>query len=134
MILVDSCVWIDALKNNNTKEVLCLQALVSRPTQEIGLSHVIYFEVLRGIPSDLERKRVQRWMDHFCFFDFLNRNFGELIQIYQLCRKKGFTLPKLGDWLILKTVLDHPVSLLTSDQDFHHLNKIYPFRLLDKAS
>ena len=36
---------------------------------------------------------------------------------------------KLGDWLIVKTVLDHRLTLLTTDKDFSRLQAVIPFSL-----
>lgn len=129
MILVDSCVWIDLLGKRGTREVRFLQELLLRPRAEICLSHVIYFEVLRGIPNTLERRRIQRIFDRLEFFDYRNSSFVPLIDLVLECRRNGFTLPKLGDWLILKTVLDHSLSLLTSDKHFISLQRFVPFPL-----
>ncbi len=130
MILVDSSVWIDLFKNKHTPQVDFLENLQKNLSHEICISHIIYFEVLRGIPLELERKRVQKLFKNFIFRDYSNGNFDTLTSIYRLCQQKGFALSRLGDWLIFKTVLDHSLELLTSDKDFYQLNKIYPFSLV----
>ena len=129
MILVDSCVWIDFLRERDTPEARVLGDLVTRPRSAVCLSHIIYFEVLRGFPDELGRRRIRNVLKDFEFFDYRNDDFDDLIKVVLESRKKGFTLPKLGDWLILKTVLDHSLTLLTSDKHFHLLQRIVPFSL-----
>jgi predicted nucleic acid-binding protein len=129
VILVDSCVWIDLLKNKNTAPVFFLKEQLSRPDCGLGISHIIQFEVLRGISDNCERMSVQELLGGFAFFDFSNEGFEDLAKTYQHCRKNGFTLPKLGDWLIFKTIRDHHLTLLTSDRDFYQLQQIVAFDL-----
>lgn len=129
MIFVDSCIWIDFLKNKKYPQVLFLESCLSKSNPQICLSHIVYFEVLRGIKQELQRKRIEKLFRNFDFFDYKNEDFNKLISIYQLCIKKNFQLSKLGDWLILKTVLDYDLELLTFDKDFYNLYKIYPFKL-----
>lgn len=130
MILVDSCVWIDLFRGDLSPQVRFLKNLSLTLSQEICLSHVIFFEVLRGIRSNREHRRIKNFFLKLKFQDYLNQDFEKLTEIYLYCQKKGFLLPKLGDWLILKTTLDHSLELLTSDKDFKKLNEIYSFPLV----
>lgn len=130
MILVDSCVWIDLFKGKSTFQVLFLENLSLTLSQEICINHIIYFEVLRGIVSNKEQRRVKKIFDRLEFFDHKNKDFDELITVYKKCQQKGFTLTKLGDWLIYKSVIDHSLELLTSDKDFKKLSKIQPFPIV----
>lgn len=129
MILVDSCVWIDLLKGSQTSAVRRLNKIQADQTPEICISSVIYFEVLRGITSDLERRRVQKALDLLERRDYLNENFELLTALSISARRKGINVPRLGDWLIVKTILDHNLSLLTSDKDFYRLKKVIPLTL-----
>lgn len=127
MILVDSCVWIALLKGTRNAAVTRLEEIKEAQAPEICISSIIYFEVLRGISSDLERRRVQKTFDLLEKRDQTHEGFDRLVSLYLAARKKGFTLNRLGDWLIAKTVLDHSLSLLTSDTDFHNLAKVVSF-------
>ena len=129
MILVDSCVWIDLLQGNTTPAVKRLKQIQEKKSPEICVSSIIFFEVLRGISSDLDRKRVRGAFDLLEKRDYENDGFDRLVEHSQLARDRGFSLKKMGDWLIFKTVLDHSLTLLTSDKDFFHLHKIIPFSL-----
>lgn len=129
MILVDSCVWIDLLREKTTPAVRRLRRIQEEKTPEICVSSIIFFEVLRGISSDLDRKKVKGAFDLLEKRDYENDGFDRLVEYSLLALSKGFSLRKLGDWLIFKTVLDHSLTLLTSDKDFFHLQKIIPFSL-----
>lgn len=130
MILVDSCVWIDFLKGKRTKAVSQLELIKQARTPEICISSIIFFEVLRGIPSDLERTKVKKSFELFEQRNFHHSGFSELVELTFKARRQGLTLSKLGDWLIIKTVLDHSLTLLTSDQDFFRISKVIPLPLL----
>ncbi len=129
MILIDSCVWIDWLKGKQTPAVNRLLQIQQSREPAICINSIVYFEVLRGIRSDLERRQVQRDFDLIEKKEPSYSNFSHLVKMYIESTKKGFTIHKLGDWLILKTVLDHSLTLLTSDQDFFRLQKTIPFLL-----
>lgn len=129
MILVDSCVWIDLLRGAPTPAVRRLQAVQAAGTPEVCISSVIYFEVLRGITADGVRQRVQRQFDALERRDFTSGGFDRLVTLSHYAGRLGVTLPKLGDWLIVKTVLDHSLTLLTSDRDFYRLQRVVEFPL-----
>lgn len=129
MLLVDSCVWIDLLKGGDTPAVRRLRAVQSAQSPEICISGIIYFEVLRGIVPDIERKRVQRQFDLLERRECLPGGFHRLVAIAIAAQRRGMTLKKLGDWLILKTLLDHSLTLLTSDTGFHRLQRVVPFAI-----
>lgn len=129
MVLVDSCVWIDLLRGKKTRAVQRLEQIQVERSPEISISSIIYFEVLRGISSDLERKKVERAFDLLERRDYFHDGFERLLNISLQAQKKGLVFKKLGDWLILKTVLDHSLTLLTSDTDFLHFRKLIPFSL-----
>ncbi len=127
MILVDSCVWIDLLRGKETAAVSRLREIRQRLSPEICISGIIYFEVLRGIHSDLERRQVRGQFDKLERRDPLSSGYERLVEISVAAERKGLSLPRLGDWLILKTVLDHSLALLTSDRDFSRLSQIVHF-------
>lgn len=129
MILVDSCVWIDLLKGKSTRAVERVKEIQTNRAPEICISSIIYFEVLRGISSDLERKRVQKGLDLLEQRNYLNTGFDHLAALSLAAWKKGILVSKLGDWLIVKTVLDHRLALLTTDKDFSRLQTVIPFSL-----
>ena len=130
MILVDSCIWIDLLKKKKTKHTLFLESLAHKLVEEVCISHVIYFEVLRGIPSDLERKKLSKSFEQMAFMNYKNEGFDDWITFYRQGARNGVNLPRLGDWMIAKTAVDHDLELLTSDQDFTAIAKYAPLRLV----
>lgn len=129
MILVDSCVWIDLLRGKITPSVCVLQKIREEQTTEICINSIVYFEVLRGITSDLVRRKTQRIFDSLERREYLHAGFDRLISLSLDAEKHGVFVKKLGDWLILKTILDHSLTLLTSDGDFKRLSQVIPFLL-----
>ncbi len=129
MILVDTCVWIDFLKKKQTPACRFLEESIYKKT-EIVTNHIIYFELLRGISSELERRRVRKYLLQLAFCDYSPENFDQLISFYRKCLSQGLNLPKLGDWLILKSAIDFNLSLLTSDKGFYKLHEILSFNLI----
>lgn len=129
MILVDSCVWIDLLRGRETRQVGALSLIQQTKSSELCMSSIVYFEVLRGINEDIQRKRVQRRFDLLERRDYLNAGFDRLVSLSLEAERRGVTLRKVGDWLIVKTLLDHSLTLLTSDKDFSRLAQVIPLKL-----
>ena len=126
MILVDSCVWIDLLRRQKSQAVERLEQIRLSQEAEICLNSIVYFEVLRGIRSDLDRKKVQKQFDKLQRCDPHPDGYSELVKLYREVQGHGVTVSKLGDWLIVKTLLDHQLSLLSSDKDFYRLQEFIP--------
>lgn len=130
MVLVDSCVWINFLKNKPSDQVGYLEKNLANCEVEFCLSPIIYFEVLRGILSDLDRHKLKKIFNELTFVNYKEEGFDDLINLYHRCKSKGINQPKLGDWLLVKTILDHDMEFLTLDEDFEMIHKIYPLPLL----
>lgn len=130
MILVDTCVWIDYLRARRTPAVGFLESLEGRAEIEVCISGIIYFEVLRGIVDPGRRKAVAGSFDKLERRDYLHGSMQDLLGHELACRRRGIFLPKLGDWLIVQTALDHSLELLTSDRDFYKIASCVPLRLV----
>lgn len=59
MIVVDTTVWIDFLRGDDATHVHELVALISEDAG-IGITDVILTEVLHGVRTEAEAKRVER--------------------------------------------------------------------------
>ncbi len=130
MILVDSCVWIDHLAGRENPAVSFFKRITEEANGEICISGLIYLEVLRGIERPSDRHRVASIFEKLICLDFSHGSYKKILGHDQECRKHGLNLPKLGDWLIIQTALDHDLEILTSDKDFLKINRYIPFKLV----
>jgi predicted nucleic acid-binding protein len=122
MVIVDTTVWIDYFGGIDNPETRWLDVEVD--VRRLGLADVILCEVLQGIRTDAEVRKVQRELlkcEIFAtggaeFAIATARNFREL-------RRKGFTVRKTIDCWIATFCLQGGHSLLHRDRDFDAFEK-----------
>jgi predicted nucleic acid-binding protein len=117
MVIVDTSVWIDYLRNTNTVHTQWLD--VNLNIQRLGLTDLILCEVLQGISQERQAQRVEQELTKFAIFN----NSNPLIAVaaaknYRLLRNKGRTVRKTIDCLIATFCLVNDFSLLHTDNDF----------------
>lgn len=124
MLLIDSSVWIDRLRNTATEAT---QFVDSRDAAEdIALTAMIYLEVLQGITTDAAYARIQPMLEAI---PVLHPREGlgtyELAAgLYRRARAKGLTIRKSSDCLIAAIALEHGATLVHNDRDFLALAQV----------
>jgi predicted nucleic acid-binding protein len=117
MVIVDTTVWIDYLRGDDTPEALWLHRELTQ--QRLGLTDLILCEVLQGIPDQDSFTRVQADLLKFHVFD---AGGGALAiaaaQNYRKLRQRGVTVRKTIDCLIATFCLRAQHQLLHRDRDF----------------
>lgn len=117
MILVDSSVWIDFLRANETPQTTLLKSAFGR--QRILTIDLVIMEVLQGTRNDREFAFVR---DRLFRMVVLPSNDIDLTvltaQHYHLLRGKGITIRKTIDTLIATRCIVDGVPLLYRDRDF----------------
>ncbi len=126
MVLVDSTVWIDLLRNQISTPVGRLRALLA--TGEAAVAPVIIQELLQGAssPESLERLRA-----HFLALPILEHRPGAASHaaagaLYARCRWAGITPRSPHDCLIAQLAVEHGVPLLHDDRDFEAIAGVEP--------
>ncbi len=117
MVIVDTTVWIDYLGGHATAQAEWLDREVDR--QRLGLTDVIFCEVLQGIRSDRSFEVTRRGLLRFEVFD----SGGVTLAItaarnYRFLRTRGRTVRRTTDSWIAAFCLLHGHSLLHNDRDF----------------
>jgi predicted nucleic acid-binding protein len=117
MILVDSSVWIDFLRNRITPEVARLVELIGR--QRVVIGDLVLAEVLQGIPAERDFEEALRI---FSAFPVVTVS-GEAVAIqaarnFRTLRALGITVRKTIDTLIATRCIIDGHALLFSDRDF----------------
>ena len=126
MVLVDTTVWVDLLRNQHTGPVAGLKRLLE--AGEAAIAPVILQELLQGAssPENLERLRA-----HFTALPLLRpkSDAGTHVAaaaLYARCRWKGYTPRSPHDCLIAQLAVEHKVPLLHDDKDFDSLASVEP--------
>jgi len=125
MILVDTSVWIDFLKNKKSTQVTKLDNIISHDIP-FGINEFIYQELLQGTKTLEEFKLLKSYLDTQKFYSLKNNKdcYSEAAMRYFLCRKAGITIKSTIDMLIVQTCLSHDLALLHNDSDFDKIAKV----------
>jgi len=122
VILVDSSVWIDHLRNSAAPTVSRLRELI--PGGEILVGDLILCEVLRGLRSETEAIVVERTLRKFTFTALLDPELAVIAAAnYRALRRQGITIRKTIDLIIGTYCIERGHALLHSDRDFEPMER-----------
>jgi predicted nucleic acid-binding protein len=122
VILVDSSVWIDHLRNTITAPVSHLRALISR--EELLVGDLILCEVLQGLRTDAEVRLVEDALREFEVVALVDAELAvKAAENYRLLRRRGITISKTIDLLIGTYCIERRHALLHSDHDFEPMER-----------
>ena len=127
MVIVDTTVWIDFLKGRATAPVAKLEALLAEET-DIFTTGLIVQEVLSGIKTNDERVNVRKELDRFIVVMPTIGTHVEAADIFDSCRKKGYTIRSAVDCLIAALALEYDLTILEKDRDYTHISRVFPLK------
>jgi predicted nucleic acid-binding protein len=117
VILVDTSVWIDHLRDAVTAPVSYLRSLIS--TQELLVGDLILGEVLQGLRTDAEARRVEAALREFEVVSLIDAELpAKAAANYRFLRRRGITIRKTIDRIIGTFCIGRGHTLLHSDRDF----------------
>jgi predicted nucleic acid-binding protein len=123
MILVDSSVWIDHLRDRATHSVLRLRSLM--PATPLLVGDLILCEVLRGVRSEAEARIVERGFRRFEVVPLSDPGLAIIAAAhYRFLRARGITIAKLADLIIGTFCIERGHVLLHSDRDFEPMERL----------
>lgn len=129
-IIIDTCVWSLALRQNHKSpnEIVAeLKSLIlDFRVQMIG---PIRQEILSGVKYDIQ---FQKLRTHLSGFNDLQLNEDDYIvaaQFYNLCRSKGIQGSNTDFLICAAAAANHDLGIFTTDQDFVHFSKHLPIIL-----
>jgi predicted nucleic acid-binding protein len=123
MILVDSSVWIDHLRNRTTEAVGKLQLTLR--SEPVLVGDLVLCEVLQGLRNDAEARRVEQMLRQFevatlCEPAIATRAAAN----YRFLRSRGITIRQTIDLIIGTFCIERGHSLLHSDRDFEPMERL----------
>jgi predicted nucleic acid-binding protein len=129
MYLVDTSVWIDYINGLDTEYVAFLDQLLSNPLA-VGLTHLIYMEVLQGVKSQKVFDQFTLYFSGQMFYSLQHEetSYAAAAQIYFDCRRRGITIRSSIDSLIAQSVIENELILLQNDNDFQQMASVVPLR------
>lgn len=126
MVLVDTSVWIDLLRSNDTPAVRRLRQLLDLGV--VFIAPVIVQELLQGASSE---RNLQILRDRFIVLPRLEplpigTTHADAGALFARCRWAGITPRSPHDCLIAQTAIDHGAVLLHDDRDFDRMAEVEP--------
>jgi predicted nucleic acid-binding protein len=121
VIVVDTSVWIDVLNGQASPAAERFEALLEDDAP-LGLTDVVYTEVLQGLRSEREAALVASHLDGFPILRLEGlSDFALAAQLYRTARRAGVTVRKTLDCLIAAPCVRTGSRLLHRDADFDRL-------------
>lgn len=129
-MIVDTSVWIDFFAGRDAWQIDLLARQIE-DEQPVGLTDVVYAEILQGIKYDAELIAVERQL---LLLDILRLegldDFRNAAQLYRAARRKGLTVRRTADCLIATVCIREDRPLLHNDVDFTHLTRVSPLQVI----
>jgi hypothetical protein len=123
-VIVDTSVWIDYFAGRDTWQVeLVVRELEAE--QPVGLTDLIYTEILQGIKHDGDLHAVERQL---LALDIVQigglDDVRAAAQLYRAARARGFTVRRTTGCLIAVACIRADRPLLHNDRDFDALAEV----------
>ena len=122
-VLLDTSVWIDALRGKTPNIVALTQGLLN--DDRVLTCGPVIFEIKRGLRSP-ERNKILPLFDALIRLSFDEVMWDAAGDLDASLRKKGVTIPPM-DVLIAQICLHHKVSLFTLDEHFRSVPGLQVF-------
>ena len=125
MYLIDTSIWIDYINGLETEHVAFLDQLVPYP-QAVGLTDLIYLEILQGANSQKTFDQFTRYFSGQLFYtlQYGKKSHAAAAQIYFDCRRRGITIRSSFDCLIAQCAIENDLTLLHNDKDFSQIASV----------
>jgi len=118
MIVVDSSVWIDNLRNLDSEHVRRLAAIEN--PEEILVGDVVLLEILRGVRDERNAIRIEKDLRRYRIVRMLDDQLAvKAAANYRFLRAIGITVRKSADLIIGTFCIERRHSLLHHDRDFN---------------
>jgi predicted nucleic acid-binding protein len=126
VIVVDTTVWVDFFRGSDEPHVAELIALIKQDAG-VALTDVILTEVLQGLRTDQQARRVEQRLRAFDILRLWRLDdFTRAAGLYRTARAKGYTVRRTIDCLIAAVCIREQVPVLHNDADFDRLAEVTP--------
>lgn len=114
--------WIDYLAGTETEAARRFAEILDRG-YSVGLTGVVYQEVVQGVSSRREFERTSEYLSSQTFYHPKDSvgSYREAARIYFDCRRAGITIRSAVDCLIARVAIEHDLVLLHDDRDFEKM-------------
>ena len=116
MVLVDTSVWVDVLRDGTGNRTLALRAALDG--DEAVLSRFTELELLQGCADDRSWLSLREYLETQTFLEMSASSWTAAAHLYFDLRRRGKTVHSPIDCCIAQVAIDHHVLLLHRDRDF----------------
>ena len=124
MILVDTSVWIDVLRDKAGDVVRSFRSRVG--DEVIVFCRFIQLELLQGAKDEHEWSRLDEYLSAQYYLEASEKTWRNAARIYFELRKSGTTVRSPIDCCIACVAMESQAMLLHRDRDFESIAKITP--------
>jgi len=126
MILVDTSVWIDLLRDRTGDVVQAFERKTHGETSV--LCRFTQLELLQGAKSEEDWKLLDGHLLSQLYLEATERTWSDAARIFFELRRKGITVRSSVDCCIAQIALEHDAILLHKDADFDRIASVRPLR------
>jgi predicted nucleic acid-binding protein len=131
MILVDTSIWIDFLRGENTAERHMLHELIE-DEEDISITGVILAEILQGIKEEKMFNTTRNFLLEFPIYEPQSiLTYTDATRIYRECRKKGKVLRSTVDCIIAAICLENDFNIFHKDRDYDIIREYAGLKVLN---
>ncbi len=124
MILVDTSVWVEVLKDKDGGIVQDFRDWVGG--EVYALTRFTQLELLQGAKNEWEWRHLDEYLSTQYYLEASDDTWTKAARIYFDLRRKGITLGSSIDCCIAQIAIESKVDLLHLDKDFERIASIRP--------
>ncbi len=126
MVLIDTSLWIDILKDKDGSLVSAFREKTS--SDIIVFTHFTQLELLQGAKDEFEWKSLDEYLKSQYYIETGEGTWREAARIYFELRRSGVTINSPIDCCIANLAIEYQALLLHRDHDFEKIAEIRPLK------
>ncbi len=124
MIVIDTTVWIDHLRDVGTPQVTILRQILNKRSARVVVGDLVLTEVLQGVGAERDATLVEAALRRCKIVSMVGPEVAvRAAANYRALRQLGITVRRTIDMLIGTFCIESALPLLHSDRDFDHLER-----------
>ena len=131
MTLVDTGVWIDFLRGEDSPEVDVLLGLLNND-ETVCFTGVILQELMQGCSTDAQARSIESRFAPFIEIFPQRTTYRLAAEIYRRCRSEGYTIRSAIDCLVSACALENDCEVHHQDRDYEFIREVCAIRILGK--
>ncbi len=128
MIVVDTSVWIDVLRDRSGRVVDSFHEAIGDDLYV--LTRFSQLELLQGARDEYEWKKLKEYLVTQLYLEATEKTWVDAARIYYDLRRKGITVNSPIDCCIAQVAIENNAKLLHNDQDFEKIQQVRPLEAI----